>query len=85
MPKVIVTVPQRPEFGNAYWALQRKFDTGATVLDVSDAELAELQGQPVIGVTLVSDLADAVAPAVVDAAAVDASDTSKSPGKPAKR
>lgn len=56
MPKVIVTVPQRPQFDNAYWCLKRRFETGATVIDVTDAELAELQEQPVIAVTLVEDV-----------------------------
>lgn len=90
MPKVIVTVPPRPEFGNAFWAMQRKFDSGATVLEVTDEQLAELQGQPVIAVTLVSDVTDSamVDPAAIDAsakAAADAADAAKNPGKPQKR
>ena len=84
MPKVIITVPPRPEFGNAYWALQRKFDVGATVLDVTDEQLAELQGQPVISVTLVSDvLAAPVATVTGDPDATTV--VPSSPGKPLKR
>lgn len=91
MPKVIVTVPPRPEFGNAYWALGRKFNAGATVLDVSDDELVDLKGQPVMSVTLVSDVMDHAASVHPDAAetaakaAVDAAEAAKNPGKPLKR
>ncbi len=88
--RVIITVPPRPEFDNAFWAIQKRFPSGTTVLDVTDEELLELQAAPVIGLTIASDVAtpagdpatDAAAKAAADAAATDAA---KSPGKPLKR
>lgn len=54
--RVIVTVPPRPEFGNAYYSLQRKFDSGAHVIDVTDAQLEELRREPVISVVTQEEL-----------------------------
>lgn len=54
--RVIVTVPPRPEYGNAYYSLQRKFESGAHVIDVTDAQLEELRREPVISVVTQEEL-----------------------------
>lgn len=85
--KVIVTVPPRPEYGNAYYALQRKFDTGAHVLEVTDEQLAELREQPVINVVTQAELdaAEASKPSESSEPEGDPAAEPKGPGKKMKR
>ena len=80
MPRIVITVPPRPEYDNAYWALGKRWATGTHVVDVTDAELAQLQGEPVIGLTT-EEAYLAAAPA--DAPPAEA--PAPAPGKPMKR
>jgi hypothetical protein len=88
--RVIITVPPRPEFGNAYYSLQRRFESGAHVLDVTEAQLAELKLEPVINVVTQAEL-DAQAAAMEPVKPPekqpegDKPPEDKGPGKPMKR
>jgi hypothetical protein len=72
MATVAITIPQRPQYNNAYWVLQRRFESGGPyLLDVTEAQLAELKADPVL--TLIEDTAavlsiDAARPAPAAAA-----------------
>lgn len=86
--RVIVTVPPRPEFGNAYYSLQRKFDSGAHVIDVTDAQLEELRREPVISVVTQDELDAQVAatkPPDSDPTKPPEKPEPSGPGKPMKR
>lgn len=54
--KVQITIPKRPEFGNAYWAIQRRFESGIHVVEVNERELAELREDPVLGLVESAEL-----------------------------
>lgn len=53
--RVLITVPKRPQFGDAYYALQRRFDSGSHEIEVTAAQLLELKGDPVITVVELAD------------------------------
>lgn len=82
MKKVGIVIPKRPEFGNAYWAIQRRFESGFHVVDVTDAQLEELKADPVAqvveGEAMEAQMAAAAAPAPVEPPPA-------APGKPMKR
>lgn len=86
MATVGIVIPNRPEYGNAYYALQRKWDSGGPyVIEVDEAQLAELRADPVL--TLIEDadaLAKVQAATKAEADAQAALDAAK-PGKPMKR
>ena len=53
--KVALVIPQRPEYGNVYYALKRPFASGGPyVVDVTAAELHQLREDPVL--ILIEDL-----------------------------
>lgn len=79
--RVIITVPPRPEFGNAYYTLQRRFDSGAHVLDVTEAQLAELKLEPVINVVTQAEL-DAQTAALEPVKPTEKPEGDKPPEKP---
>jgi len=95
--KVGIVVPKRPQFGDAYWAIQRKFDSGLTVVELDDAteegqrQLAELRADPVLtlleGDAVVAQQAadEVLAKAAAEAEAVKSKAAEASPGKPMKR
>ena len=81
-----ILIPKRPEFGNAYWCLQRKFDSGFHVVDVTEAQLAELKADPVAQVVEGDAMKAHMAPAVSKPeAAAEAPVAEEKPGKPMKR
>lgn len=88
--RVIITVPPRPQYGNAYYVLQRKFESGSHVLEVDEKQLAELQAElavGVIGVTTEEEFLSASAVATKDEPKTHAApaEEPKGPGRPMKR
>lgn len=81
--KVGIVIPKRPQFGDAYWAIQRRFDSGFHVVEVDERELAELQADPVA--TLVEGAALDAAIEAQTAPTVEAEPEAAKPGKPMKR
>lgn len=45
MPRVIVTCPDRRGIYNGVWAIGKHFPDGKTEIDLTDAELANLEGE----------------------------------------
>jgi hypothetical protein len=84
MQKIGIVVPQRPEYGNAYWTLQRKFDSGFHLVEVTDEQLEELRADPIVTV-LESAALDAAVAAQATAPEVETAPVSDKPGKPMKR
>jgi hypothetical protein len=78
--KVGILIPKRPEYGNAYWCLQRKFESGLHVVEVDERQLSELRADSVVQVVDAAELESATA-----ASDEKPSDEKPSPGKPMKR